>query len=406
MAIPVLTQLDTAMTPIPATLGIGGAAASTWEAIVIGAGCCGAVVAHELAKTGLRVLLVDKARFPRYKVCGCCINRPTQIALERIGLGALLAREGAVTASAFDVRAGALHARVALPEYAILSRERLDAALVRAAIESGAAFLPGTQASLQSVDSEMRSVQLRDGDLCVTATARVTVIADGLGSRLLRSTDAFDSPHAEASRVGMGAVSAAAPSEYQPGVIYMACAASGYVGACRREDGRLVLASACDGAFLKVSAGLSRAAATILGEAGYPEIPDIGEIIWKGTPALTRSATPVSAHRAIVLGDAAGYVEPITGEGMKWAIESAEAAAPILRKAVERYDSRYEQEWIATRQRIVSRRTTVCRMLAAALRYPALVKTAIRVLAVAPAIAAPFVRSLNAPQPAQKEVVL
>jgi hypothetical protein len=91
---------------------------------------------------------------------------------------------------------------------------------------------------------------------------------------------------------------------------------------------------------------------------------------------------------------------------MKWAIESAIMLAPIAHRAIERYNPRCELEWIAARQRIVTRRTTVCRVLAASLRYPALVKTALRVLAVAPVAAAPFVRSLNAPPPAQKEVVL
>ncbi len=382
------------------------AATTVWDCIVIGAGSAGAVAARELARNDVHVLLVDKAHFPRYKVCGCCIGRPVQDALSRIGLGELLQREGAVTTKKFDVRAGRLHATIPLPEYQVLSRERFDAALVREAIACGAAFLPGTHATLDAVNEEERTVCMRNGECSVRARARIVVIADGLGSRLLRATDTFDSPHSETSRIGMGAVSVAAPTDYRPSTIYMACAKSGYVGACRREDGRLVLAGACDGAFIKNTGGLSHAAARVLVEAGYSSIPDIHEIAWKGTPALTRSATIVAAHRAFVLGDAAGYVEPFTGEGMKWAIDSAIALAPIVRDAAAHYVARYEHDWIVARQRIVTRRTAVCRALAASLRYPALVKTALRVLSVAPVAAAPFVRSLNAPQPAQKEVVL
>ncbi|MCC6153442.1 MAG: FAD-dependent monooxygenase [Candidatus Hydrogenedentes bacterium] len=379
---------------------------SRWDCVVIGAGCAGAVAARELARSDVRVLLVDKAQFPRYKVCGCCIGRPVQSALARIGLGSLLEREGAVATRKFDVRAGRQHATIPLPEYMVLSRERLDAALVREAVKSGASFLGGTHASLDTVQDESRTVLLRNGDNVCRVQASIVIIADGLGSRLLRATDDFDSPHSEYARIGMGAISLAAPTDYRPGTIYMACAKAGYVGACRREDGRLVLAAACDAAHIKMCGGLSHAAAQILENSNYAAIPDIHEISWKGTPALTRTATTLAARRAFVLGDAAGYVEPFTGEGMKWAMESAIALAPIARDASVQYDARYEQDWIAARRRIVTQRTAVCRMLAASLRYPALVKTALRVLSVAPVAAAPFVRSLNAPPPAQKEVVL
>lgn len=394
------------MKTIAGTLPLDAASATTWDAIAIGAGCAGSIAARELARIGVRVLLIDKANFPRYKVCGCCINRPAQQALESIGLGALLTHENAVYADAFDVRAGKLRANFALPNYAILSRERLDAALVQAAIDAGAAFLPGTQATLHAVRADRRTVSLRNSEKSNLVNARIVILADGLGSRLLRATDEFESPAAPASRLGMGAVSREAPPDYRPGTVYMACSAHGYVGACRREDGCLTIAAACDAAFVRDSGGMAQAVESILCEAGFPSVPDLKTSPWKGTPALTRNASTVAAHRAFVLGDAAGYVEPFTGEGMKWAIESAIALAPIAREAADRYDSRHEQNWIAARQRIVTHRTAVCRLLAASLRYPALVKTALRVLAVAPVAAAPFVRSLNAPLPAQKEVAL
>ena len=157
---------------------------------------------------------------------------------------------------------------------------------------------------------------------------------------------------------------------------------------------------------MKDRGGLAHAAQEVLHEAGFAPIPDIESIAWKGTPALTRQSTTVSAHRAFVLGDAAGYVEPFTGEGMKWAVASGTAIAPIALAAVQSYDAALESAWRNTYQSIVSSRTTVCRALAASLRSPALVRTAVRALAIAPALAGPFVRHLNAPTAAQKEVAL
>jgi flavin-dependent dehydrogenase len=395
------------MTTVGPSISSSDVDSSSWDAIVIGAGCAGTTTALQLARGGAkRVLLADKSNFPRYKVCGCCIGRPLQLALESIGLGRLLAEQGAVPTNEFYVGAGNRHARVPLPEYYILSRERFDSALVRAAIEAGVHFRPGTNASLEAGNQDERVVRLKSGDAIATATCSIVVVADGLGSRLLRTTDDFVSNVTVSSRIGAGAVSTSAPEFYRPGVIYMACGDGGYVGSSRLEDGRLVVAAAFDTSYVKASCGLARAAAGILDEADFPAIPNCDSVAWKGTPELTRNPSAVAAHRAFVVGDAAGYVEPFTGEGMKWAVTSGIALAPIALKAIGRYDRIYEREWKDAHRRNVVGQTVLCKLLASALRHPALVKLAMRVLAAAPGIAAPFVRHLNAPRAAQKEVVL
>ncbi len=61
----------------------------SWDVIVIGAGPAGALAAYLLAKHSLRTLLVEKAEFPRAKVCGGCVNLRALDALQRVGLGAL-----------------------------------------------------------------------------------------------------------------------------------------------------------------------------------------------------------------------------------------------------------------------------------------------------------------------------
>ena len=48
-----------------------------WDVVVVGAGPAGAVVARELALAGATVLLVDRRRFPRNKVCGGCLSART-----------------------------------------------------------------------------------------------------------------------------------------------------------------------------------------------------------------------------------------------------------------------------------------------------------------------------------------
>jgi flavin-dependent dehydrogenase len=119
------------------------------------------------------------------------------------------------------------------------------------------------------------------------------------------------------------------------------------------------------------------------------------DLPWRGTPALTRSARRLAAERVFVLGDAAGYIEPFTGEGMAWALTSAAAVAPLAARAAAHWRPTLAREWTACHARIVGGRQFVCRAAATVLRYPRLVRILIGVLARAPVLAVPAVRYLN-----------
>jgi len=95
-----------------------------------------------------------------------------------------------------------------------------------------------------------------------------------------------------------------------------------------------------------------------------------------------------------VLGDAAGYVEPFTGEGIAWALATGAAVAPLAARAPAGWQPALARQWADVHRRIVGRRF-LCRATAAILRRPRLVRLAIRLLALAPALAAPIVGLLN-----------
>src|SRR5262249_19506522 len=71
---------------ISATLSLPDAACRRWDAAIVGAGPAGAVAASTLARSGWSVLLVDRASFPRGKVCGCCLGGAALDALEQAGV--------------------------------------------------------------------------------------------------------------------------------------------------------------------------------------------------------------------------------------------------------------------------------------------------------------------------------
>lgn len=348
----------------------------TPDVLVIGAGPAGSVVARELARRGCAVRLVDKAHFPRSKVCGCCVNLAAVRTLGKLGLNDVLA--DGVPLRGVLIAAGRREARVRLPGGVALSREAFDVRLIRAAEAAGAEFRPGVTAKLEDTYDE----------------TRVAILAGGLaGSETLPEPG---------SRVGagVGVPAECAPAFYAPGTIFMATARGGYVGLVRLEDGRLDVAAAFDVAFLKERGGLGAAAEAVLAEVGWPPIPGLAELPWKGTPALTRRARQLGGERWFAVGDAAGYVEPFTGEGMAWAVMSAAALAPLAARGVHRWDVALMCEWEATHRRLIGARQRVCRVVSRVLRSPALTTCAVRALGVLPVLSRPVVASLNRPLPA------
>lgn len=379
---------------IAATLTLEEAARRPWPVVVVGAGPSGALAAREATRRGVEVLLIEKAILPRWKVCGCCINRRALAALAEVGLCRLVEHCGAVRLGEICLAAGRKQAAVSLPGGVALSRERFDAALVEAAVREGVAFLPGVWAGFCEVGSpdsaSGHTLFLRQGARQVVVATSVVLLACGLGGASARQV-------AAGSRIGAGVVASAAPPFYNGGRIYMACGAGGYLGLVRLEDGRLNLAAAWDRRWIQQAGGLGRAAADLLDGVGWPVVPRLAELAWRGTPALTREAVRPAGHRLFLLGDAAGYVEPFTGEGIAWALACGAAVAPLAARAARDWHPVLADEWTWLYRQLIARRQLACRAVAWGLRRPTLTRTVVRLLAWLPGLAAPFVRRLNEP---------
>ena len=378
------------------TLTLEQAAGRTWPVVVVGAGPAGAVAAGLIARAGSRVLLVDRSNFPRVKVCGCCLNGRALSALADAGLADLPARLGAVPLTAFRLAAGGREAELMLRRGVSLSREAFDAALIRHAIAGGADFLPATRAvRAASPNDATRSLLLsRQGDEREIA-ARVVVAADGLGGSLL--AEGSPSRSRPGSRIGAGVVVDFVHPFYAPGTIYMATAKTGYVGLVRLESGALDIACALDPSAVRAAGGPGAVATSILSEGNWPVPSDLAAAGWRGTAPLTRQARRVSGHRLFGLGDATGYVEPFTGEGMAWAMSSAVALAPLALAAALEWRPHLAARWRQTHRCLVTRRQRVCRVAAEVLRRPWLAALAVYFLARLPVLGRPVISHLNAP---------
>ena len=351
-----------------------------WDVIVIGAGPAGSLCANLLADRGLAVLLVESKAFPRDKVCGGCLNRTALAVLDECGLTTLLHDIEAVPLKSIRLTCRRRSANWALPETVVVDRARFDQALANAAITSGATFL--TEATAEIVGDvcrnatpqgeSLREVRLKRKSESAVAQARLVVCATGLASSCLRRLPEFGSHVAAASRIGMGAVVADTTSNFPAGTLTMAVDTSGYVGVARLADGRLNMAAAVDARQLALASEPAELIGSVLRNCGFPVPEAVPHACWNGTPALTRSSSRVATERVLLIGDAAGYVEPFTGEGMGWGLLSAFLVAPLVVRAAHLWDEDVAVEWEQSLNGKVLREQWMCRLLSGILRRPQL----------------------------------
>jgi flavin-dependent dehydrogenase len=379
-----------------ATLDLHEAAGCLWDVIVVGAGPAGSLAARQLALRAVRVLLVDRATFPRWKVCGSCLNGRTLATLTSVGLGPFTQKLGTNPLRTILLAAHGRRAGVALSGGVAVSRAAFDAWLLQAALDAGVAFLPGTCARLGTSHGDTRSVVLHRDHRQAHALGRVVLAANGLAPGLLVSAAGIRSVVQAGANIGAGVIVDQAPAFYRPGAIFMACGQGGYAGLVRLEDGRLNVAAAVAPLLVKEAGGLGKATAGLLRQSGLPAVPDLTGAAWRGTPRLTHSVACPAAERLFLLGDAAGYVEPFTGEGIGWALESAVTVTPLAHQACQRWDDSLVTQWQRLHRERVRQRWWACRAATKVLRTPTLTRVAIALLAAAPGIGSPFVRYLNA----------
>jgi flavin-dependent dehydrogenase len=406
VAAAVSSDLESVVTPapkstlndlIPDTINSTSASRIDWDVVVVGAGPAGTIAALELARSGATVLLVDRQQFPREKVCGGCLNGQALAVLDQAGLTEALEEMGGPRLTEFRLGVRGHQVSIPLPVGIAVSRREFDAMLVLAAIKAGVAFCSGIDVRVGSIHGDRRVVNLNSGGAVETARARTVVLATGLTARRPTGEQNLQLRESTRSRVGIAASATVFPADYSAGTIFMAVDRCGYVGLTVLENGRLNVAAAIDRDRLR--AGDPRSACEqILRSAGFPEIQELQSAEWSGTVGLTRTGSQPAAERLFVAGDAAGYIEPFTGQGMAWALTGGREVVPFVRRSLDDWSPELERQWCRVWKRTIRRRQRLCRLLATTLRHPMMVASAVRLLGAVPALASPVVAMLNRSQ--------
>ncbi|HEX6324414.1 MAG TPA: FAD-dependent monooxygenase [Vicinamibacterales bacterium] len=302
------------------------------DVIVAGAGPAGSVAAAALAARGLRVILCDRAAFPRDKVCGDALIADSLAVLDRLGLGQRVAARAA-TAPALDVMSPSGVTASIPGTLRVLPRRELDAMLVDHAVGAGAEFLRLTIDAPIADGDRIAGVSARDASGAVRELrAPLTVLATGANAAVL---GAFD-PRARSEASGTALRVYARPrnpSAHGPG---SPCAIAvdrslrpGYAWAFPAPDGLFnVGVGLFRGADLRARGVNLRASLEALlaghGPIGRRFGPFTDASPIAGAPLRTGlRGTAVTRRGLVVLGEAAGTTYAATGEGIGKAMESA-----------------------------------------------------------------------------------
>lgn len=333
----------------------------TRDVIVVGAGPAGSAAAITLAEAGLDVEVVDKANFPRDKICGDGLTALALRLLEELGVEPL-AEDVWRWVDTCTVRSPSGHeVRFELPRedghhVAVVPRADLDAAVLERARKAGASVREGVAVSGATESADGVDVVLADGS---RLRARWAIAADGMWSPMRKHLGVSEPGYRgewHAFRQYFADVSGPAAREIV--VYFEADLLPGYFWAFPLPGGRA-----------NVGFGIQRGAKVAVGEmgqlwSGLLARPHIVEALGEGArPEDTRRAWPIparvdslsaSTRRTMFVGDAVGACDVMTGEGIGQALLSGMLAAqeviddgPLGRTAAERYGRSLRSELFA-----------------------------------------------------------
>jgi geranylgeranyl reductase family protein len=286
-----------------------------YDAIVVGAGPAGSTCAYRLASAGASVLLLDRARFPRDKPCGGGV---TGRAARLLPFSIAPVVEDTVTSVRMRLRFGSWFERGGgAPLVLMTQRIRLDAYLVERAIEAGAELRDDVKVT--AVEAGPDEVDVVAGDERLYAAA--VIGADGVNGICARALALGGNQAVGVALEGNVAHELLGDGYRGRAVLELGIVPGGYgwvfpkadhanigLGGWEREGPRLRerLDALC--------AAHGVAAADLKGVRGY-RLP------------LRSPGSTLARGRAAVVGDAAGLVDPVSGDGMFEAFLSAKLAA-------------------------------------------------------------------------------
>jgi 2-polyprenyl-6-methoxyphenol hydroxylase-like FAD-dependent oxidoreductase len=365
------------------------------DVLVVGAGPAGSALATLLTRRGFAVTLADKKSFPRPKPCGEFLSPECRPYLDELGVIDALGARGVRLVHGMRLHAGKSVAegrfraldRAPYNEAGFsIRRERLDAALVDVA-RAGSAVRwlerHDFQGLLRSASGVVDGALLRDPDgHNVPLRARFTVGADGVRSRVAQELGVHE-PLRWLDRIALVGRFDGVAAEAAAEVHFVDNA---YFAATTVDDGSFHLNLLCDRSELRASP----LDVDAFVHEKLQEAPRLAQRLasatrsapWRGTGPLAFRTKRQACPGAALVGDACGYVDPLTGEGIYFALHGAKSLSIAIESALSNPATadRSMRDYEARRRREVGPRLALAALLQRGLRHPAIVRTAIGAL--------------------------
>jgi len=329
----------------------------TYDAIVVGAGPAGSTTAKFLSEKGLKTLLIDKEKFPRDKPCGGGL--PLRV-LQRfpyvdnsINIEAY-SSSGTVFSPSLKYQ---IEIKRDTPIICTILRKKFDFELVKYAQDAGAVFKEEAPLSTVQITKDNVQVTLIDGTRFNT---EVVVGADGTNSIIARDTG-LRTPGTEKG------VCVLQEFEVDEKIMddYFTKSRHCYI------HSRFNTTAGYGWVFAKkhhinIGFGIIRAFKTLEQKQNllkcyhnYIELLKDRDLIpqhlketpMKGGALLTHPLEKTYGNRVLLVGDAAGFVNPLSGEGIYYAMASGQIAAETIRESIEKrqttqeFLSKYQTHW-------------------------------------------------------------
>ncbi|MBD3190811.1 MAG: geranylgeranyl reductase family protein [Candidatus Heimdallarchaeota archaeon] len=334
-----------------------------YEVAIVGAGPAGATCAYYLAEKGIDVLLIDKEIFPRRKICGDAITVRAQHHLERMGVlqevleekkGHWAAKGGIVGPSGIhyfgdSTNVDAEHLVIAI------KRQIMDEKIVRAAEEAGIKLIENYFVKDVQFSSEKKYWTLRAKDESKQPLkAKVLIVADGAASRIARSLELVAGPpQATCSSVY---IKAGTHEFQQDGVCYYPPKlVPGYCALFKEADGDLVYCC-----YIIPGGEAKKSDLRELHHEFLENYSFIRDALGPNAEIEKMKAAPIRfggipksyGDHLLIIGDAAGQIDPLTGEGIQYALDAAEIAAETIALGKEKNNyseqilKNYQKNWM------------------------------------------------------------
>lgn len=294
--------------------------------IIVGGGPAGACLAYRLAREGLDVLLLEKSGLPRPKPCAGGITRRAMLEL---ALNPAPVIEEEISRFIFSYGlTDPVEIVTAEPAVYTVRRENFDAFLLHEAVSAGAGIITGTR--VQKVETDGALFRITTGDR--TFSCKILAGADGANSIVARAL-------ALNCRKVCGVTMDChllLPSGVPPGLrgtirIDYGLVDKGYAWVFPKRNSLSVGAGAMHGPVQGMGTVLEK----MIGAQQLKE--QIGPLSRRGW-ILPLNPFPQRLHRsaALLLGDAAGLVDSLSGEGIYYALKSARLAAGVIVREIRK----------------------------------------------------------------------